>query len=215
MGGQGEIEMETKIEIEKKADKLFLELPNKKYKIIYADPPWEYEFAAKKENKNITGCANQHYKTMSLSEIKKLPIPNISDKDCALFLWTTFPQIENALDLIDSWGFKYKTVAFTWIKKTNMGKFAWGCGFWTRSNAEICLLATKGKPKRIANNVHQIILSKRKKHSEKPKETYIKIEKLMGDLPRIELFARTRFEGWDCWGDQLSDTVQKTFNEVD
>lgn len=179
-----------------------------KYNIIYADPPWSYEFSANDKDKNITGCAEQHYKTMNIEEIKELPINTISDDDCVLFLWVTFPLLKEAFEVIEAWGFKYKTTAFTWVKLSDNGTPAWGCGFWTRSNAEICLLATKGKPKRVASDVHQIIMSKRSKHSSKPHIVYSKIERLLGKLPRIELFARTRREGWNAWGNQVPKETQ-------
>ena len=106
--------------------------------------------------------------------------------------------------MIKAWGFRYKTVAFVWLK-LNQGGQGWffGLGFWTRGNAEICLLATKGKPKRISNRVHQLIISPLRKHSQKPDEAREKIIQLVGDLPRIELFARQKIEGWDVWGNEV------------
>lgn len=166
--------------------------PNMKYKIIYADPPWTYKvWTAKGGHKS----ASAHYNTMSKEEIKDLPVCNIADEDCALFLWVTYPNLPEAFDVMRVWGFKYKTVAFTWIK-TNKGngKPFVGLGYWTRANAEICLLATKGKPKRVNKSVSQVIMSLRREHSRKPDEAREKIVEFMGDLPRIELFARERTE---------------------
>jgi len=180
---------------------------NKKYKIIYADPPWSYNFSTNKKG-SITGCAEQHYNTMNLEDIKSLPVNTIADDDCVLFMWVTFPLLKECLEVVEAWGFKYKTVAFTWLKLSEDGSPAWGCGFWTRSNAEICILATKGQPKRIDCSISQVILSKRRGHSRKPDEAYVKIEKLLGNLPRIELFARTKRYGWDAWGNQVPKEIQ-------
>ena len=177
-----------------------------KYKIIYADPPWKYQ------DKGCNGNCEQYYKTMSIKELKELPIQDISDKDCILFLWTTYPMLKEALDLIDSWGFKYKTIAFQGVKTTVNGKYFYGLGRWTRGNTEPCLLAVKGKPKRIKKDIFQLVFSPINGHSKKPNEIRKLIVDLIGDVPRIELFARERFEGWDCYGDQLSKTIQKYIN---
>lgn len=178
---------------------------NKKYNIIYADPPWSYERSAKKGNKKFTGCAEQHYNTMSLQEIKNLPIKDIQDDPCLLFLWGTFPLINDALEVIKAWGFKYKTVAFTWIKTYQNGKFCLSLGNYTRGNAEICLLARIGKEKIDIKrrDISQLIVSQRGKHSKKPNDAREKILQLLGDLPRIELFSRNRTKGWDVWGNEI------------
>lgn len=170
----------------------------KKYNVIYADPPWRYE------QNRMRGAAEKHYLTMNIDELCSLPVSAISQKNSILFLWTTFPQLQEAFRVIKAWGFKYKTVAFVWLK-LNQGGQVWffGLGFWTRGNAEICLLATKGKPKRISNRVHQLIISPLRKHSQKPDEAREKIIQLVGDLPRIELFARQKIEGWDVWGNEV------------
>lgn len=157
----------------------------KKYKIIYADPPWRYA------RSKVQGAAEKHYPTMSIEELCALPVKEIADKDCILFLWATFPQLKEALQLIKAWGFTYKSVAFVWLKQNRKSPtWFYGLGFWTRGNAEICLLATKGHPKRQSNKVHQFIISPVEQHSKKPDITREKILALMGDLPRIELFAR-------------------------
>jgi len=131
--------------------------PNKKYNIIYADPPWQYKNWSKK-----------------------------------------------GIELIEEWGFKYKTIGFTWVKKNKKTpSWFWGMGYWTRSNAELCLLATKGKPKRIDAGVHSILDTPIQKHSQKPQETRDRIVKLVGNLPRVELFAREKTEGWDVWGNEV------------
>jgi len=178
-------------------------LPNKKYKIIYADPPWSYQ------DKGCNGNCESHYKTLSIKDLCSLPIKNITDENCVLFLWTTYPILKEALQLIEAWGFKYKSIAFQWVKKNKKG-IGWffGLGKWTRGNTEPCLIAVKGKPTRVSKSVFQIIESPIRGHSRKPDETYNLIERLMGKLPRIELFARTKMEGWDSWGDEVPTEQQ-------
>lgn len=132
-------------------------------------------------------------------------IDKISNENCVLFLWVTAPCLLEGLELINSWGFTYKTIGFTWIKtnKKNDSLF-WGMGYYTRANTELCLLATKGKPlKRISKSVHQVVMSKIREHSRKPDEVRDRIVKLFDDLPRIELFARQQVDGWDCWGNEV------------
>ena len=174
----------------------------KKYPIIYADPPWRY--SAKK----VQGAAENHYPTMSIDELCALPVAELAAKDSALFMWATFPQLPEALRLIRAWGFTYKSVAFVWLKKNKKAdSWFYGLGFWTRANAEICLLATKGHPKRQAADIHQFIISPIEAHSKKPDETRDRIVALMGDLPRVELFARQTSPGWDVWGNEVEPTI--------
>ena len=173
-------------------------MEQKKYSIIYADPPWRYQM------KKGQGVAENHYSTMGIEEICGLPVQEICAKDCVLFLWVTFPQLPEAFKVIKAWGFCYKTVAFVWIKQNRSGKgYFFGLGYWTRSNAEICLLAVKGKPKRISRKVFQLIFSPLQEHSKKPAEARVRIVELMGNLPRIELFARQQSPGWDVWGNEV------------
>ena len=168
----------------------------KKYKIIYADPPWAYRNMG-----NIQATAKGHYNTMQQEDIEALPIKDLADDNCILFLWATFPKMQEALNTIKAWGFEYKTVAFTWVKRNKIANsWFWGMGRWTRANAELCLLATKGKPKRINAGVHSLIDTPLQRHSQKPNEVRKRIIDLVGDLPRIELFARERVEGWDAMG---------------
>jgi N6-adenosine-specific RNA methylase IME4 len=170
----------------------------KKYDIIYADPPWSYK------DKKCNGNCEAHYKTMNLKEICALPIQKISNKDCVLFLWVTYPMLNEGLELIKQWGFKYKTIGFQWIKQNKSGKgFFFGLGRWTRGNTECCLLAVKGKPKRINSSVSQLVISPLQEHSKKPNEVREKIVELIGDKTKIELFARQTVEGWDCWGNEI------------
>jgi len=140
--------------------------------------------------------------------MKQLPIQNIAANDCILFMWATYPNLKQAFELIEAWGFTYKTVAFTWAKKNkNVDSFFMGLGFWTRANPEICLLATKGNPKRISKSVKNLVISKIREHSRKPDEVREYIVNLMGDLPRIELFARQKVDGWDAWGNEIDGVI--------
>lgn len=176
-----------------------MELPNKKYRIIYADPPWSYRKSG--GIKSARGLAKKYYSTMDIEDIKNLPIQKISDKNCYLFLWVTAPCMQEGLDVLKVWGFELFTIAFTWIKLNKRSDtLFWGMGNSTRANPEYVLLGRKGKLERIAKNVHSVIMSKIGEHSKKPNEVRDRILCLYGDLPRIELFARQRFEGWDSWG---------------
>ena len=173
-----------------------------KYNIVYADPPWRYD------NKRVRGGAEKHYGTMSTEDICGLPVADICAEDCTLFLWVTFPQLPEALRVMESWGFRYKTVAFVWLKQNRKSPgWFYGLGFWTRGNAEICLLGVKGHPRRRSARVHQFIISPLEAHSKKPDETREKIVELMGDLPRVELFARQRVPGWEAWGNEVESSV--------
>lgn len=175
----------------------------KKYNIIYADPPWKYDMSKGQ------GVAENHYRTMSIQEICSLPIREITEKDAVLFLWVTFPQLPEAFKVMMAWGFAYKTAAFVWVKRNKSGKgFFFGLGHWTRSNAEICLLGVKGHPKRISNKVFQLIVTPLECHSKKPEEARRRIVELMGDLPRIELFARQEPPGWDIWGNEVTSSPE-------
>lgn len=171
---------------------------DKKYNIIYADPPWSYK------DKKCNGNCESHYNTMNIKDICNLPINNITNKDCVLFLWVTYPMLKEGLELIEAWGFKYKTIGFQWIKQNKSGNgFFFGLGRWTRGNTECCLIAVKGKPKRINNSISQLIISPLEQHSKKPDIVRKKIVELCGDIPRIELFARQHADGWDCWGNEV------------
>lgn len=177
---------------------------DKKYNIIYADPAWTFKnYNNKKSNTN----ADHHYSCMSLEDIKKLPVGDIADKNCVLLMWCTDPLLHKQIPIVKKWGFTYKTVGFHWVK-TNKNKsknlYAVGTGYWTRANNEICILATKGKISRVkGSNVHRLVVADREGHSKKPDIIRDKIVELCGDLPRIELFARQKVEGWDCWGNEV------------
>lgn len=176
----------------------------KKYNIIYADPPWNYNQCGSKNDNR--GMASRHYKTMKTNDICKLPVKRIKTDDAICFMWATFPNIGEALKVMSAWGFTYKTAGFVWVKKNkkNNSNF-WGMGAYTRANAEVCLLGiskyTKASFCVKDHGVHQIIESPILSHSTKPHEARKRIIQLLGDVPRIELFARNSCEGWDCWGD--------------
>lgn len=176
-----------------------------KYQIIYADPPWSYKDKAAAGKRG----ASFKYPVMSIEDIKKLPIKDLAADDCALFMWVTMPKLNEVFSVIEAWGFEYKTVAFTWVKKNKKSdSWFWGMGRWTRANAELCLLATKGKPKRVSAGVHSILDDPVMRHSQKPDSARQRIVELMGDIPRIELFAREKVEGWDSWGNEVDNDIE-------
>ena len=187
----------------------------KKYKIIYADPAWSYN--DKMGNDSAFMSATSAYPTMALEDIKALKVNEIADKDCVLFLWCVSPLLPEALEVIKAWGFKYTTIGFVWSKKYKDGTPVSNMGRWTMGNVELCLLAKKGSPQRIVKNVKQLIEDLRVEHSRKPDEVRNRIVELMGDLPRIELFAREDnqptltgkklFDGWDTWGNETKNSV--------
>lgn len=180
---------------------------DKKYNIIYADPPWAFNTWSKRASR-LVDC---HYPTMTIQEIMDLPVQNLAEDNSVLLMWATFPNLPLALEAIKAWGFTYKTCAFTWMKQNKKGQgLFWGMGYYTRSNAEICLLATKGKPlERHSHKIHSVIVSPVEEHSKKPDETRSRICELFGDLPRIELFARQQADGWDCWGNETDKFTQE------
>ena len=175
----------------------------KKYQIIYADPPWKYNSRANHKTR-FRGGACGHYDLISMDKIKALPIPELAEENCVLFLWTTFPYLEDQIKLFKHWGFKYKTLGFSWIK-TNLkaGTPFFGVGYYAKSNCEVCLMGIKGKMKPVSNKISSVIIAPRRKHSQKPEEVREKIVELFGDVPRIELFAREKTEGWDSIGNDI------------
>ncbi len=178
-----------------------------KFSVIYADPPWTFKTWSEQGKGR---SAENHYRCLSLKEIQELPVADLAAEDCALFLWATDPLLPQALDLIERWGFNYKTVAFVWAKlNKNAPTTLWteadfftGMGYWSRANSELCLLGTKGKPQRQSASVRRLVVAPRREHSRKPDEVADRIVRLMGDVPRIELFARTSQPGWSVWGDE-------------
>lgn len=177
--------------------------------VIYADPPWKFEHWGK-----TTVCSRDpehHYDLMTAPELLALPVEHLAAMDCVLFLWATWPLLPFALKVIEAWGFTYKTCAFDWMKadvstidlfpdpKTADMKL----GYWTRSNSEPCLLATRGTPKRKDMGVRMGIIEQTRQHSRKPDCVYERIERLV-EGPYTELFARTTRPGWRVWGDQVA-----------
>lgn len=174
----------------------------KKYNIIYADPPWAYLWGKGKDGGHF--APEKHYQTMEVDEICKLNVKSIADKNCALFMWATMPTLPDAIRVIKEWGFKYKTCAFCWVKTKKDGTPLSGMGSYTKSNAELCLLAMRGHIKSVDKTIPQIVMQHRLGHSVKPPEVRERIVKLFGDLPRIELFARQSTDGWDVLGNEIN-----------
>lgn len=183
-------------------------LAAKEYSIIYADPPWSYDDKAKNR-----GGAERHYKTTGDTDLADMRIP--AADDAVLFMWATFPKIHDAIALMDAWGFEYKTAAFLWVKANKKATDSpfWGMGNWTRANAEVCLLGVRGKPQRQSKGVHQLIVEPEiitdpvMQHSRKPACVRDKIVELMGDVPRLEMFARETTSGWDVFGDEAPGSI--------
>jgi len=163
------------------------------FAVLYADPPWHPK-----------GGVRLPYPTMSTPAICALPMSLLCAEDCCLFLWATHGRLPDALRVLAAWGFTYKTVAFTWVKanRTRPGFFA-GQGGWTRANPEVCLLGTRGRPKRASAAVANLVVSPRREHSRKPEEVRERIVSLCGDVARAELFAREKVDGWAAWGDEV------------
>ena len=204
----------------------FGDLQPNHYGAILADPPWRFETwsalgrdrcpdAPITRNQSRQNRPERHYATMTLEDIKALPVDRLASRDCILFLWAVDSMLPQALDVGAAWGFKYKTVGFYWSKLRRHGSrrhllhdepdhklFPFGTGYWTRSNPEQCLLFTRGKPKRLARNVRKLIVAPRRDHSQKPDEAAERIEALCGG-PYAELFARQCRPGWDAWGNEL------------
>lgn len=195
----------------------FANLPRGHYGAILADPPWRFATwnkatAIKRRGAESHGtnvCAAVHYNTMAIEDIAALPVADLAADDCCLFLWISWPMLPDAMRLISAWGFEYKTCGFDWIK-AHAGQLdmlrddsdvLMGMGYWTRANSEPCLLATRGKPKRLSAAVRQGIIEPRREHSRKPDCVHGRIQKLVAG-PYLELFARAPRTGWDVWGNQ-------------
>jgi site-specific DNA-methyltransferase (adenine-specific) len=151
---------------------------------------------------------------MTLAQIEALPVRDLAAPNCALFLWASWPQLEDALQVIQAWGFRYKTCAFDWMKRTENGSPAIGMGYWTRANTEPCLLATRGNPKRIDAGIPMGVLEPRRSHSRKPDIIRKRIERLISG-PYIELFARQRYVNWWAWGGRSELTGWSHENGID
>ena len=181
----------------------------KKYQIIYADPAWSYynDSTAKKDCTTVKGMRRPPYPVMSTESIKELKVSEIAAENAILFIWTTDYHLEKCMQVIKAWGFEYKTVGFVWAKKTKKGTPVCFMGAYTmKSGTELCLLATKGKNAHKfvkKHNVKSLIESERMEHSKKPNEVRTRIVELVGDIPRVELFARQKVDGWDSWGNEV------------
>jgi N6-adenosine-specific RNA methylase IME4 len=185
-------------------------LPIGPFSIVYADPPWRYQ------DRGCNGNAEGHYSTMALEEIKALPVRESCARDAVLLMWATWPLMPEAMQVVSAWGFTYKTIGFLWVKKnrSDCGHF-FGLGRWTRGNSEVCLLATRGKPKRASAAVEQLCFEPLTRHSEKPRVVRDRIVELLGDVPRLEMFARTSAAGWTVWGNEAPRQLQLEGPEKD
>jgi N6-adenosine-specific RNA methylase IME4 len=173
------------------------------YSILYADPAWNYDGREQHNKKEANKSVEGHYKTMTLDEMKQLKVKEITAPDALLFMWTSSPHLPQAIELMTSWGFEYKTIAFVWDKqKVNPG-------YYTMSQCEICLVGKKGnipKPRGL-RNVRQFLSECRTRHSAKPVEVRKRIEQMFPEQKKIELFCREKVEGWDCWGNEVQSSV--------
>jgi len=177
-----------------------------KYHIIYADPPWS--FNNKRTGGSLKSGALAHYDVMTISDMCNLPIEQITNDNCMLFMWWVASQPVEALQLVDAWGFTLKTMTgFNWVKKTKHGKPFFGMGFYTRQGSENCLIAVKGKSIVASHSVRAVTSFVAGRHSEKPQIFRDKIVELCGDLPRVELFARSASDGWDVWGNEVESNI--------
>lgn len=176
---------------------------DKKYTVIYADPPWEY----KESGGGHRGTAGLPYNTMTTKDICSLPIQNIAEEKSILFIWATFKKLKECLAVIEAWGYDYYGLGFDWTKTEKSGKRCFGMGLYTRQNNEICLIGVrkekKNRVKPIDRSVSCVVRSERREHSRKPDEVRAGIEKIFGNVAKIELFARQNVDGWDCWGDEI------------
>ena len=186
------------------------------YAAIVADPPWHFKSRTALQMRNWDSARDveKHYSTMSMEDIKRLPVGSLAAKDAHLFLWTTAPCLPEAFAVIEAWGFRYSSVAFTWIKlkrshnsmqlhflPTAESDLHIGLGLTTRKNAEFCLLARRGSPRRISKSVREVILSPVRQHSRKPDEAYRRVEAYCAG-PYCDLFSREKRKGWSSWGNE-------------
>ena len=181
------------------------------YKICLCDPAWSFETYSDKGRDR-----SPDYHLSSLDRMKSLTVPDIMDKDSVCVMWATYPQLPEALELLEAWGYKYTTTLFTWVKlnKTGQGYFM-GLGYYTRANPEIAILGKRGKGLPVlSHDIPNLIVSRIRKHSQKPDEVRDKIVQLFGDLPRIELFARRRWTGWSAWGSDVKSDVSLGPGEI-
>lgn len=182
----------------------FHDLPKGHFGLIAADPPWRFRTWSET---NQHKSAKRYYDLMTLDEIKSLPVADVAAKECVLLLWAVNPMLPQAIEVMQAWGFRYSTIGFCWAKTTTRTDASWapkyhlGLGYWSRANVEICLLGTRGKPKRIGKDVRQLIVAPRREHSRKPDEFFTAAERLAGG-PYLELFSRTNRPGWSTFGNE-------------
>jgi N6-adenosine-specific RNA methylase IME4 len=196
----------------------FHELPKGHFGAILADPPWAFQAwyaggwrtrADGSRYYSSPSPRSSKYDTMSADDISAMPVADLAAEDCVLFMWGCWPHLPEALQVIEGWGFAYKSCAFVWTKANvkQIEMFREDAtpdmllGYWTRANTEFCLLGTRGKPKRIATDVRQAIIEPRREHSRKPEGVHERVERLVGG-PYLELFARQQRPGWTVWGNQ-------------
>ncbi len=175
-------------------------LPAGPFGVILADPPWSFKTFGGKTGTPHRG-AHDHYLTLSIDDLCALPVKDCAAKDCALFMWVVDSHLDVSMKLAAAWGFQHKTIAFVWQKISPKGRPMIGMGYWTRKQAEVCILFTRGKPKRLDKGVRQMITEPKREHSRKPTVQYERIQKLVGG-PYLELFARQERPGWTSWGNQ-------------
>lgn len=199
-------EMGAQIDIEEAiaAKSPFAGLKRGHYATIVSDPPWH--FRTRSEVRQTRATAN-HYQVMSIPDICAMPVADLAAKDAVLLLWVVNPMLPQGLDVMKSWGFQFKTIAFTWAKTTTKTdglwapKFHMGLGYWSRQNSESCLLGVRGKPKRTGKDVRQLIVAPRREHSRKPEIFYSNVERLVPG-PYLDMFSREPRDGWDQFGNQ-------------
>lgn len=178
----------------------FGDLRHFRYGVLYTDPPWPFEnYSAKGESRN----PNRHYETMSIEQIKALPVGHLAAETCALFMWVTDPMLVAGIETMAAWGFRYATVAFTWAKRTKLDT-GWhmGTGYYTRANPEMCLLGMNGRMSPRSRDVRQLVIEPVRQHSRKPDRVRTDIMRMFPG-PYLELFARDRHAGWDAWGNDI------------
>jgi N6-adenosine-specific RNA methylase IME4 len=177
----------------------------KKYSLIYADPPWSFR---DKCNSGKRGASHK-YPVMKLADLRALPVPTLAAENCLLAMWWVSAMPKEAIELAEAWGFKVKLMlGFNWEKLTKKGKRAFLMGHYTRGGSEACLFAVKGSPKIVNHSVRQVIIAKQRKHSQKPDETRERLVQMLGDVPRLEMFARETTTGWDVFGNQVEGSIQ-------
>lgn len=174
-----------------------------KYSIIYADPPWHYNNRANHKTR-FRGGVHGHYATMTMDEIRALPIGDLAADNCALFMWCTDPMLDEQIPLFKHWGFRYCRAGFSWVKlNAKNGQPFFGVGYYAKSNVEVCYLGIRGRMEPITNDVHSLVVAPHQEHSRKPEAVRERIVQLFGDVPRVELFARQSAPGWTVAGNGI------------